>query len=171
MSQDDYYRDHSHISIMQRTRMNYDHPDAIDFDLLVEQLSTLKSGRAIQHPLYDFAVHNRKKETRSAGPVDVVIVDGILIYVPQKCRDLFDFKVFVDTPPDICLVRRLRRDVQERGRTMESVLQQYLNTVRPMFEKYVAPTSRFADFVVEGVGDMLDDVERVQEAILSLKRP
>lgn len=168
LSQDDYYKDHSHIPIAQRTRMNYDHPDAIDFDLLVEQLAALKAGKAIQHPLYDFTVHNRKSETRSAGPADVVIMDGILIYVPQKCRDLFDFKVFVDTPPDICLVRRLRRDVEERGRTMESVLQQYLNTVRPMYKKYVAPTRGFADFIVRGVGDMQDDVARVRNAILSL---
>ena len=92
-------------------------------------------------------------------------MDGILIYVPETCRALFDIKIFVDTPPDICLVRRLRRDVEERGRTMESVLEQYMDTVRPMFEKFVAPTAQFADIVVAGVGDMQADVRRVQNAI------
>ncbi len=165
LSQDDYYKDRSHIAVQQRSFMNYDHPDAIDFDLLVEQLSVLKNGRAVEHPLYDFRVHNRKKETKTSGPADIVIMDGILIYVPETCRALFDIKIFVDTPPDICLVRRLRRDVEERGRTMESVLEQYMDTVRPMFEKFVAPTAQFADIVVAGVGDMQADVRRVQNAI------
>jgi len=167
LSQDDYYKDRSHIPVPQRSLMNYDHPDAIDFDLLVEQLAALKNGHAIEHPLYDFRVHNRKKETKTSGPADIVIMDGILIYVPEECRALFDIKVFVDTPPDICLVRRLRRDVEERGRTMESVLQQYMDTVRPMFERFVAPTAHFTDFVVAGIGDMMQDVNRVQKTIRS----
>lgn len=167
LSQDDYYKDRSHIALQRRSFMNYDHPEAIDFKLIVEQLSALKNGHTIEHPLYDFRVHNRKKETKTSGPADIVIMDGILVYVPQECRALFDVKVFVDTPADICLVRRLRRDVEERGRTMESVLQQYMDTVRPMFEEFVAPTIQFADFVVAGIGDMLEDVTRVRNAILA----
>ena len=165
LSQDDYYKARSSLSLAQRSKLNFDHPDAIDFDLLVQQLFELKSGKAVEHPLYDFCIHDRKKDTRTCGPVDVVIVDGILVYVLEACRSLFDYKVLVNTPPDICLVRRLRRDVEERGRNMESVLEQYLETVRPMFENFVAPTCQYADQIVAGVGDMLDDVAHVEAKI------
>ena len=165
LSQDDYYKDRSSMDIKKRSQLNFDHPEAIDFNLLVSQLSDLKLGKAVEQPLYDFHIHNRKNETRPCGPTDIVIVDGILVYVQDESRDLFDYKIFVDTPPDICLVRRLQRDVKERGRTMESVLQQYLETVRPMFEKFVAPTNRYADKVVAGIGDMLDDVTEVERTI------
>lgn len=168
LSQDDYYKARSSLSLAQRAKLNFDHPDAIDFDLLVQQLSKLKSGSAVEHPLYDFCTHDRKDETRTCGPADVVFVDGILVYVPKPCRDLFDYKIFVDTPADICLVRRLRRDVEERGRTMDSVLEQYMQTVRPMFEKFVAPTSDYADLVVAGMGDMLNEVGLVEKKIRSL---
>ncbi len=163
LSQDDYYQDRSDITIKEREVINYDHPDSLDFDLLVEQLQTLKTGAAIDHPLYDFSVHNRKKETARLQPAEVIIVDGILLYAVKECRELFDIKVFVDTPLDLCFVRRLQRDVKERGRSVDSVIAQYLDTVRPMFLQFVQPTIRLADIVVQGVGDMADDIERVIE--------
>jgi len=168
LSQDDYYTDRSSIPFSRRSLLNYDHPDAIDFTLFVQQLEALKAGKAIEQPLYDFRTHNRRPETRACGPADIIIVDGILIYVPPKCRDIFDIKIFIDTPADICLARRLRRDVDERGRTMDSVLQQYLETVRPMFLEHVAPTMQHADLIVAGMGDMLADVNKVQKEVMNL---
>ena len=155
LSQDYYYKDHSHIPLQQRHELNYDHPDAIDFKLLIEDLQALKQGRSITHPIYDFTVHNRKSNSAVvAGPAEVVIVDGILIYAVQECRAMFDYKVFIDTPLDLCLIRRMCRDIQERGRSIESVVQQYLKTVRPMLLENVIPTKHVADLVVEGVGTM-----------------
>lgn len=163
LSQDDYYKDRSDISLKERELINYDHPDSLDFDLLVEHLQRLKKRQAIEHPLYDFSVHNRKKQRARIEPADVIIVDGILLYAVKKCRDLFDVKVFVDTPLDLCFVRRLQRDIQERGRSAESVISQYLATVRPMYLQFVQPTIYRADLVVAGVGAMSDDVQHVIE--------
>ena len=154
LSQDYYYKDLSSIPPKQRALYNFDHPDAIDFDLLIEHIKLLKKHQSIQHPIYDFTVHNRKKESVTAGPADIVIIDGILIYALPKIRDLFDFKVYIETPPDICFIRRLQRDTLERGRTMESVISQYLETVRPMYERFVLPTKNYSDLVTRGEGDM-----------------
>ncbi len=154
LSQDYYYKDRSEISLEQRQTINYDHPEAIDFALLISHLQALKQGLRIEHPLYDFAMHNRKRERMPAGPARVVIVDGILLYaVPDLCRWI-DFKVYIDTPLDICFIRRLQRDRRERGRSEESVIDQYLTTVRPMFAKFVLPGKKLADLVVVGLGDM-----------------
>ncbi len=166
LSQDDYYKDRSDIPLAARENMNYDHPDSLDFDVMVNDLKSLRRGDAIEHPLYDFSVHNRKRETAHVEPTPVVIVDGILLYAVEPCRALFDIKVFVDTPIDLCFVRRLQRDIKERGRSVDSVVSQYLGTVRPMFMQFVQPTMRFADIVVEGVGDMQADVNRVKQKIL-----
>jgi len=163
LSQDDYYKDRSDISLREREAINYDHPNALDFELLIDHLKILKMGGVIEHPLYDFAVHNRKKETKKAGPARAVIVDGILLYAVQECRKMFDIRVYVDTPLDICFIRRLQRDVKERGRSVESVVNQYMQTVRPMFVEFVQPTREFADMVVKGLGDMHADIERVLE--------
>ena len=166
ISQDYYYKDHSDIPLDERHALNYDHPDAIDFELLIEQLEALKRGEAIAHPVYDFTQHNRKPNTSvTAGPAQVVIVDGILIYAVQACRALFDFKVYINTPLDLCFVRRLCRDIQERGRTVESVVQQYLKTVRPMLLEHVIPTQELADLVVEGVGTMQQGINESIQAI------
>ena len=154
LSQDFYYKDRSSIPLEERAHINYDHPNAIDFDLLAEHLRQLKSGKAIRHPQYDFTVHNRKKEWVEAGPADVVLLDGILIYVPESLHSLIDFKVFIDTPMDVCFIRRLQRDTRERGRTMASVIEQYLKTVRPMYLKYVLPSKKVADLVIVGEGTM-----------------
>ena len=166
LSQDDYYKDRSDIPLPERERINYDHPDALDFDLLVDHLRRLKNGLSIEHPLYDFAIHNRKAEAAPIGPAKFIVVDGILLYTVKACRDLFDVKVFVDTPKDICFIRRLQRDVKERGRSVESVVEQYLATVRPMFDEFVQPTVGYADFVVQGVGDMKDELLTITNKIM-----
>ena len=150
LSQDDYYRDRSDLTLEKRQHINYDHPDAVEFSLLLQHLQELRAGRSIEHPLYDFAIHNRKPETRTAGPADLVVVDGLLLYTVHEILPLFDLKIYVDTPLDICFIRRLQRDVVERGRTMESVIQQYCTSVRPMFIEYVFASRSNADLVLSG---------------------
>ncbi|HNW58850.1 MAG TPA: uridine kinase [bacterium] len=150
LSQDDYYRDRSDLTLEKRQHINYDHPDAVEFSLLVRHLQALRAGEGIEHPLYDFAIHNRKPETRRAGPADLVIVDGLLLYSVPEMVPLFDLRLYVDTPLDICFIRRLQRDVLERGRTMESVIQQYCTTVRPMFVEHVQASRARADLVLSG---------------------
>jgi uridine kinase len=154
LSQDFYYKDQTEKSLEQRKGVNYDHPDAVDFDLLVRHLKTLKQGGSVMHPLYDFQVHNRRKTSEIVESAPVILIEGILIYAVPALSSLIDFKVFVDTPADICFIRRLQRDLQERGRSLESVIEQYLATVRPMFVKYVMPSKKQADLVVVGQGDM-----------------
>ena len=161
LSQDFYYKERSDVPFEARQRFNYDHPDAIDFELLVKQLFTLKSGSAIEHPMYDFAQHNRRPEIRSVGPAEVVLVDGILIYAVEACRQLFDYRLFIDTPLDLCFIRRLRRDLRERGRSVESVVEQYLTTVRPMYLEFVEPTRALADRVISGACDFAAEIEAV----------
>ena len=166
LSQDDYYKDRSDIPLRERETINYDHPNAVDFELLIEHLLELKKGRAIEQPLYDFSIHNRKENKEKVGPAQVIFVDGILLYAVKECRLLFDVRVYVDTPLDICFIRRMQRDIKERGRSVESVVQQYMQTVRPMFLKFVQPNRDVADIVVKGIGDMKEDVERVYAKIV-----
>lgn len=154
---DAYYRDRPDLRIEERARLNYDHPDALDNDLFVEHLRTLKAGRAIQKPVYDFVSHRRLAETVRLPPHPVVIVEGILIFVDKRLRDLMDIKIFVDTPPDIRVLRRIKRDIRDRGRDFESVRRQYYDTVRPMHQEFVEPTKQFADLIIpEGSGGNLD---------------
>ncbi len=161
LSQDYHYHDKTEIPLEIRQTINYDHPDAIDFKLFRQQLENLKNRIPVDHPVYDFSTHNRTSERIRVNPADVVIVDGILIYAVPALLELFDLKVYVETPMDICLARRLERDVRERGRTVESVLSQYFDSVRPMFIKHVSPSQKYADIVVYGLGEMKSDVERV----------
>lgn len=163
LSQDHYYRDRSDLSLERRQHINYDHPDAIEFSLFISHLRALRQGKIIEHPLYDFSRHNRRPETQTAGPADLVIVDGILLFAIKEVLPLFDLKIYVDTPLDLCFIRRLQRDVMERGRTMESVIQQYLNTVRPMFLEFVNKSHKVADIIVSGE-------ERVENVIPEIRR-
>ncbi|HNR67248.1 MAG TPA: uridine kinase [bacterium] len=161
LSQDHYYRDISHLSYEERCRENFDHPDAIDFALLARQFEQLKKGRDIDHPVYDFSTHLRQTQTAHYAPQSIVILEGILILSrPDLCR-LLDHKIFVDTPADICLIRRLRRDMRERSRNIESVLQQYERTVRPMFLEYVQPSQKQADLTVSGEEDSAHNVQMI----------
>ena len=148
IQQDMYYKDQSHLSMEERVKTNYDHPMAFDNDLLVEHLKALINGEAIEKPSYDFTVHNRAKETTTVEPRDIILVEGILILEDERIRDLLDIKVYVDTDADIRILRRLVRDINERGRTVESVIDQYLTMVRPMHMQFTEPSKRYADIIV-----------------------
>jgi uridine kinase len=165
LSQDNYYKDRSEIPLEQRADINYDHPSAIDFDLLKRHLIKLKNGDSIEVPLYDFTVHTRRPQYKTCRPADIILLEGILIFSDQQLHSLVDFKIFVDTPLDISLVRRLLRDITERGRSVESVIHQYLTTVRPMYLKYVLPGKKIADFVVVGEGTMENSLSAVLQVI------
>src|SRR3954447_1944916 len=167
---DAYYRDYSHLPFEDRVRVNWDHPDSLETDLLVRQLSCLISGRPIERPRYDFRTYSRLEDTFHMEPRPIIIVEGILILVERDLRDLLDIKVFVDTDADIRFIRRLQRDVDERARSVKSVIEQYLGTVRPMHLDFVEPSKRYADLIIPEGGynrvaiDML--VARVRAAAL-----
>ena len=148
LSHDNYYRRNDHLTYEQRCRINYDEPAALETDLMARHLDQLRHGETIQCPVYDFAQHNRSDETIEITPKSVIIVEGILIFENQELRDLMDIKIFVDTDADVRLCRRIKRDVNKRGRSLESVLEQYQNTVKPMHEKYVEPSKKHANLVV-----------------------
>ncbi len=143
-----YYREQSDIPPEERARLNYDHPDALEFDMLRRHLKALRAGQAIEAPRYNFVTHNRVKNTETINPTPVIITEGILLFADEDLREMFDLKIFVDTDGDLRLLRRLRRDVSERGRSFESCINQYLDTVRPMHETFVEPTKKHADIIV-----------------------
>jgi uridine kinase len=145
---DAYYKDLSDLPLAQRAIQNFDHPDALDNRLLIAHLQELKAGRPIQIPVYDFTTHVRTKETRRVEPRRVILVEGILIFADEELRRLMDVKIYVDTDVDIRFIRRLQRDIADRGRTMESVIRQYLATVRPMHQEFVEPSKRYADVII-----------------------
>ncbi len=156
LQHDAYYRDRSHLPLAERAQINYDHPDSLETDLLVEHLKALRAGQVVKVPAYDFARHVRKTETRRVEPRSIILVEGILIFVDRALRELFDVKIFVDTDADVRFIRRLERDIAERGRTMESVVQQYQATVRPMHLEFVEPSKRYADLIIpEGGFNMI----------------
>ena len=148
LSHDNYYKRHDELPLEQRSQLNYDEPDALETDLMAHHLDLLRQGQAIDCPVYDFSNHNRSEETVHIEPNPVIIVEGILIFENQPLRELMDIRIFVDTDADVRLCRRIKRDVNKRGRTLESVLTQYQQTVKPMHEKYVEPSKRFAHIVV-----------------------
>jgi uridine kinase len=148
IEQDSYYKDQSHLSFDERIKTNYDHPDAFDTSLIVEHLNLLLSEKPIEKPIYDFEIHNRKAETIRLEPRDIVIVEGILILQEPEIRNLLDIKIYVDTDADVRIIRRLIRDINERGRTIDSVINQYLNVVRPMHLQFTEPTKRYADIII-----------------------
>ena len=153
LNEDRYYRQRDDLTLEQREAINYDHPDAFEHALLIEHLEQLKSGNSVEVPMYDYAVHNRMQETETLEPSRVLILEGILILQNLAVRDMLDLKIFVDVPLDICLSRRLRRDITERGRSLDSVLGQYHSTVRPMFFEFVEPSKEFADIIVPHGGE------------------
>lgn len=145
---DFYYKAHDDLSFDERTQLNYDHPDAFDTDMLIEHIQKLKAGEAIERPVYSFTEHNRLSQTVTVLPAHVIILDGILILENKELRELMDMKVFVDTDDDVRLARRLVRDVQERGRDMNSVLKQYFSTVKPMHRDFIEPSKRYANIII-----------------------
>lgn len=148
VEQDAYYKDQSSLTFEERVKTNYDHPDAFDTPLLVEHLKKLQAGQAIDKPIYDFSIHNRIKETTRVEPRDIIMLEGILILQEPDIRDILDIKIYVDTDPDVRIIRRITRDIKERGRTYESVINQYLNVVRPMHLQFVEPSKRYADIII-----------------------
>lgn len=148
LSHDNYYRAHNDLPYEERCKLNYDEPAAFETELMVQQLRLLRSGIAVDCPVYDFTVHNRSDQVIRIGPKSVIMVEGILIFENKALRDLMDIKIYVDTDADIRLCRRIKRDVNKRGRTLESVLTQYQTTVKPMHDQYVEPSKKFADLVV-----------------------
>ncbi|MEZ4557033.1 MAG: uridine kinase [Caldilineaceae bacterium] len=149
---DHYYRDRPDLSRAERAKVNYDHPDSLETPLMVEHLRTLRAGQPVDAPLYNFATHRRMEETQRLEPARVILVEGILIFVEPALRELLDMRIFVDTDADLRFIRRLQRDINERGRSLDSVINQYLETVRPMHLEFVEPSKRYADIIVPAGG-------------------
>lgn len=145
---DDYYKKHEGMAFEERAKLNYDHPDSIDFDLLVEHIKALKEGKSIDKPTYDFSNHIRSNEIEHLDAAKVIILEGILALVDSRIRDLANIKIYVDTPDDLRFIRRLKRDMRDRGRSVDSVINQYHETVRPMHMQFVEPSKRYADVIV-----------------------
>jgi len=176
---DSYYKDRSPLSPAERERINYDHPDSFDNALMTEHLRTLKEGHAVEKPTYDYETHTRKKETIRVRPANIILLEGILVLADELLRDLMDIKIYVDTDADERFIRRLKRDIVERGRKVDQVIEQYLKTVRPMHLQFVEPSKRYADVIIpEGglnlvavdlivtkIRDILDQHERAQEGL------
>lgn len=151
--QDSYYKDQSHLSFEERLNTNYDHPLAFDTDLLIEHLKQLMSYQSIEKPVYDYEAHTRSKEVVHQDPKEVIILEGILILEDERLRDLMDIKVYVDTEDDIRIIRRIKRDMEDRGRSLDSVIEQYLNVVKPMHHQFIEPTKKYADIIVPEGGE------------------
>ncbi|HLS31529.1 MAG TPA: uridine kinase [Flavobacteriaceae bacterium] len=165
ISQDSYYRDTSHLSYEERIKINFDHPQSIDFDLLVEHLEALKRGESIEQPVYSFVDHNRTGETVTTSPKAVMIVEGILLLTNPALRKLFDIKIYVHTDSDERLIRRLKRDISERGRDLHEVLDRYQNTLKPMHQQFIEPSKEFADIIIPYNRHNLVAVDIVQKII------
>ena len=148
ISQDSYYKETNNLNYEERTKINFDHPRAIDFDLLIEHIASLKADKIIEQPIYSFVTHNRTKDTIKTHPRKVVIVEGILIFNSEDLRNLFDIKVFVHADADERLIRRVRRDISERGRDIDEVLNRYQDTLKPMHQQFIEPTKNFADIII-----------------------
>lgn len=165
ITQDSYYRDTSHLTYEERTQINFDHPHSIDFDLLVKHLKTLKQGKAIPQPVYSFKEHNRTGETIKTEPKRVMIVEGILLLTNAELRDLFDIKIYVNTDSDERLIRRLKRDIDERGRDLDEVLTRYQDTLKPMHQEFIEPSKEYADIIIPYNRHNLVAVDIVQRII------
>ena len=171
LDHDAYYRDHSDLPAERRSELNYDHPDSLDNELLVEQIDALRAGGPVNVPIYDFVTHSRSLATRHVIPTPIIIVEGILTFVDEPLRQRLDVKIFVDTDSDIRLFRRIRRDMQDRGRTFDQVRDQYYRTVRPMHLQFVEPSKRWADLIIPEGGDNHVALDLVLSKLLSVATP
>jgi uridine kinase len=165
LDHDSYYRDLGHLPPEERKKVNFDHPDSLDNELLVAQLRALIERRPVDKPVYDFAAHTRTPETARVEPRDVILVEGILLFVEEELRNLFDLRIFVDTDADVRFIRRLARDLEMRGRTIDSVIDQYLTTVRPMHFEFVEPSKRWADIILPRGGQNLAGIDVIAARI------
>ncbi len=168
ISEDSYYKDHSDIPFEERAKINYDHPDSIDHELLYQHLLELQKGNNVEIPIYNHAMHAREKATRPAGQHAIIVLEGILLFVEPKLREIMDIRIFMETALDICLIRRLKRDIKERGRSLDSVLKQYEETVRPMFLQFIDPSKRYADLIVPRGGGNRIAIDMIQAKIREL---
>ncbi|PVZ63932.1 uridine kinase [Pelagibaculum spongiae] len=168
ISEDSYYKDQTHMSMDQRVQTNYDHPESMDHDLMLQHLQALKRGETIDVPVYDYAEHNRSKEVRKVSPSRVVIYEGILLFVDPRIRQQFDLRFFMDTPLDICLIRRMQRDIESRGRSVESVINQYMETVRPMYMQFIEPSRQHADLIIPRGGKNKIAIDLIKTKIMDL---
>jgi uridine kinase len=168
ISEDSYYKDNSHLPFEAREKINYDHPDAFDHALLAEHIKQLQAGQSVQIPIYSHSKHIRLPETREIGGHSIIIIEGILVFSEENLRDLMDIRIFMSAPLDVCLIRRLKRDVVERHRSVESVLLQYETTVRPMYLQFIEPSSRHADLIVPRGGENHIAIDTIQAKIREL---
>lgn len=168
LSHDYYYKDRPDLTFEERTKINYDHPNAFDTDLLIEHLKLLKQGKSIEHPIYSYTTHSRENYTEISNPSRVIIVEGILIFENKELRDLMDIKIFIDADSDTRLSRRIVRDVEDRGRSLANILEQYFTTVKPMHEQFVEPSKKFADIIVPQGGENTVALNMVFEQINSI---
>lgn len=168
IEQDSYYKDQSDLSYNERVKTNYDHPSAFDNELLVQHLKQLMAGEAIEKPIYDFELHNRKKETIRVEPKQIIILEGILILFEKEIRDLLDIKIFVDTDSDVRVIRRILRDIKDRGRTLDSVILQYMETVRPAHLQFIDPSKRYADIIIPEGGYNKVAIDLIVQKIKSI---
>jgi uridine kinase len=170
ISEDAYYKDNSHLNLSEREKINYDHPDAFDHELLAQHLQDLQDGKSVDIPIYSHSKHIRLPETRKIGSHKIIVLEGILLFTDPSLRKLMDIRIFMLTPLDICLSRRLMRDVVERQRSFESVLRQYETTVRPMYLQFIEPSSRYADIIVPRGGENRIAIDMIQAKMRELLR-
>jgi uridine kinase len=168
ISEDSYYRDRGDLSLEERNQINYDHPDALDHTLLIQHLQDLQQLKSVEVPIYDYAKHERKKETKHVGKFRIIVLEGILLFTEKPLRELMDIRIFMDTPLDICLLRRLVRDIEKRGRSLNSVLDQYQKTVRPMYLQFIEPSKRYADIIVPRGGENRIAIDMIQAKMREL---
>ncbi len=168
ISEDSYYKDLGDMPFDERAKINYDHPDSLDHGLLIEHLKKLLQWSSVQVPCYDHTKHERKKETKTVGQHRIIVLEGILLFIEAELRELMDIRIFMDTPLDICLLRRLRRDIIERHRPIESVLDQYDATVRPMYLQFIEPSKRYADIIVPRGGENRIAIDMIQAKMREL---
>ena len=165
LAHDSYYKAHHDLPLEERRLLNYDHPSSFDTDRMIADLEQLRAGRAIERPVYDYTIHDRTEETVTVPPNKVILVDGILVFEDPGLRDLMDIKIFVETDADVRILRRILRDVKERGRSLDSVVEQYLSTVKPMHEQFIEPSKRYADIIVPEGGKNLVAIMMIVQRI------
>lgn len=168
ISEDSYYKDHSDIPFEERAKINYDHPNSMDHELMLNHLLQLQRGQAVNIPIYNHSLHIRETQSRHIGQHIIIVVEGILLFVDQALRELMDIRIFMDTPLDVCLIRRMKRDIKERGRSIDSVLKQYEETVRPMYLQFIEPTKRYADLIVPRGGGNRIAIDMIQAKMREL---
>lgn len=168
ITEDSYYKNHPEMTMAERNKINFDHPDAFDTELLISQLQDLLSGKAIEMPIYDFTTHLRSPETVHVEPADIIILEGILVLASEELRKFMDIKLFVDADDDIRFIRRLQRDTQERGRSIDWIISQYLATVKPSYNQFVEPSKKYADIIIPQGGENQVAIDMVSSKLLSI---